>query len=226
MGVAHLSGLAPGKYTVYALSWDGRLRQVNAADGQDVAPPEKFIPGGGKPYALNLYNGVIYTATAQGCGGLTNAFYSFDLASRKASAFIPAGGGLWGRRGASISSPSRRTAPIKRISASCSSAFRFSSRRRASAATSAAFGTSTTALFAADLPSSLPPGMCHSITWFISVLGTRARTAHLPESRGGDGSAIAARTTVVRSECRPGGDRQRPATAGWLMPPYRRSRFW
>ena len=61
------------------------------------------MPGGGKPYALNLYNGVIYTATAQGCGGLTNAFYSFDLATRKGSAFIPAGGGLWGRRGASIS---------------------------------------------------------------------------------------------------------------------------
>jgi hypothetical protein len=93
---------APGKYTIYAVSWDGRLRQVNLADGQDVAPPEKFIPGGGKPYALNLHNGVIYTATAQGCGGLTNAFYSFDLASRRASAFIPAGGGLWGRRGASI----------------------------------------------------------------------------------------------------------------------------
>ena len=65
-------------------------------------PAEKFIPGGGKPYALNLFNGVIYTATAQGCGGLTNAFYSFDLASRRASAFIPAGGGLWGRRGAAI----------------------------------------------------------------------------------------------------------------------------
>ena len=61
------------------------------------------MPGGGKPYALNLHNGVIYTATAQGCGGLTNAFYSFDLATRRASAFIPAGGGLWGRRGASIS---------------------------------------------------------------------------------------------------------------------------
>ena len=52
-----------------------------SADGKDVAPPEKFIPGGGKPYALNLHNGVIYTATAQGCGGLTNAFYSFDLAT-------------------------------------------------------------------------------------------------------------------------------------------------
>ena len=71
-------------------------------DGQDAAPPEKFLPGDGKPYALNLVNGVIYTATAQGCGGLPNAFYSFDLATRKASTFLPAGGGLWGRRGAAI----------------------------------------------------------------------------------------------------------------------------
>jgi outer membrane protein assembly factor BamB len=100
--VPTMAQAAPGKYTVYAVSWDGRLRQVNLADGQDVAPAEKFVPGGGKPYALNLYENVIYTATAQGCGGLTNAFYSFDLASRRASAFIPAGGGLWGRRGASI----------------------------------------------------------------------------------------------------------------------------
>jgi outer membrane protein assembly factor BamB len=94
--------VSPGKYTVYAVSWDGRLHQVNLADGTDVAPVEKFMPGNGKPYALNYKDGVIYTATAQGCGGLTNAFYSFDLATRKASAFIPAGGGLWGRRGASI----------------------------------------------------------------------------------------------------------------------------
>src|SRR3954451_23670953 len=97
-----LAQASPGKYTIYAVSWDGRLRQLNLADGEDSAPPEKFVPGGGKPYALNLHNGVIYTATAQGCGGLTNAFYSYDLATRKASAFIPAGGGLWGRRGASV----------------------------------------------------------------------------------------------------------------------------
>lgn len=93
---------SPDTYTIYAVSWDGRLRQVNLADGKDVAKPEKFIPGGGKPYALNLHDGVIYTATAQGCGGLTNAFYAYDLASRRATAFIPAGGGLWGRRGAAI----------------------------------------------------------------------------------------------------------------------------
>jgi outer membrane protein assembly factor BamB len=93
---------APGQYTVYALSWDGKLHQINLADGENIAPPEKFIPGNGKPYALNYKDGVIYTATAQGCGGLTNAFYAFDLASRRATTFIPAGGGLWGRRGASI----------------------------------------------------------------------------------------------------------------------------
>ena len=100
--VPTMAETSPGKYTVYAVSWDGRLRQVNVADGQHVAAPENFIPGGGKPYALNLLNGVIYTATAQGCGGLTNAFYSFDLETRRTSAFIPAGGGLWGRRGAAI----------------------------------------------------------------------------------------------------------------------------
>jgi outer membrane protein assembly factor BamB len=97
-----MAQVAPGRYTIYAVSWDGRLRQVNLADGEDAAPPEKFVPGGGKPYALNLHDGVIYTATAQGCGGLTNAFYSFDLETRRVSAFIPAGGGLWGRRGAAV----------------------------------------------------------------------------------------------------------------------------
>jgi outer membrane protein assembly factor BamB len=105
--VPTMAETSPGKYTVYAVSWDGRLRQVDLADGQDVAPPEKFIPGGGKPYALNLHDNVIYTATAQGCGGLVNAFYSFDLKTRRASAFIPAGGGLWGRRGAAIDAEGR-----------------------------------------------------------------------------------------------------------------------
>ena len=105
--VPALVQVSPGKYTAYAVSWDGKLHQINLADGEEVAPPEKFIQGNGKPYALNYKDGVIYTATAQGCGGLTNAFYSFDLASRRASTFIPAGGGLWGRRGASIDSDGR-----------------------------------------------------------------------------------------------------------------------
>ena len=78
------------------------LRQLNLADGQDTAAPEKFLPSNGKPYALNLFNNTIYTATAQGCGGVPNGYYSFDLATRRTSVFLPAGGGMWGRRGVAI----------------------------------------------------------------------------------------------------------------------------
>src|SRR4030095_691545 len=43
-----------GDHIAHALSWDGRLRQVNVADGTDVAPAEKFAPPNGKAYAPNL----------------------------------------------------------------------------------------------------------------------------------------------------------------------------
>jgi hypothetical protein len=94
---------APGKYKIYAVSWDGRLHTVNAADGTDAAPPEKFLPPNGKAYALNIFKNVIYTSTAQGCGGLINAMYSYNLDTAVTSIFIPSGGGLWGRRGTPVS---------------------------------------------------------------------------------------------------------------------------
>ena len=100
-------GRAAGDYVAYAVSWDGRLRQINVADGSDAAPPEEFAPPNGKPYALNLVNGVIYTTLAQGCGGWPNAFLSYDLATKKSSAFLPQGGGLWGRRGPAIDAEGR-----------------------------------------------------------------------------------------------------------------------
>jgi outer membrane protein assembly factor BamB len=94
---------APGKYTIYAASWDGRLRQLNAADGEDIAPPMKWMPPNGKPYGLNLYKNVLYTHTAQGCGGNPNVVYAYDLATNKVGTWGPAGGGMWGRQGPAIS---------------------------------------------------------------------------------------------------------------------------
>ncbi len=94
----------PGKYTVYAASWDGSLHQLNVADGEDVAAPAKFMPPNGKPYALNLFKGSLYTHTAQGCGGNPNMVYIFDLATGKVGSWGPAGGGMWGRQGPAISS--------------------------------------------------------------------------------------------------------------------------
>jgi outer membrane protein assembly factor BamB len=91
-----------GKFTVYTVSWDGRLRQINVADGKEVEPPQKFMPPNAKPQALNLVDGTIYTSNTQGCGGNQNGFYAFNLATDKASVFLPAGGGLWGRRGVTV----------------------------------------------------------------------------------------------------------------------------
>jgi outer membrane protein assembly factor BamB len=94
---------AAGKFTIYAASWDGMLHQLNVADGEDVAPPSKFMPPNGKPYALNLFNNIIYTHTAQGCGGNPNIAYTYDLATKKVGSWGPAGGGMWGRTGPAIS---------------------------------------------------------------------------------------------------------------------------
>ncbi|HLJ49743.1 MAG TPA: PQQ-binding-like beta-propeller repeat protein [Bryobacteraceae bacterium] len=94
----------PGKYTLYAASWDGSLHQLNVADGEDVVAPMKFMPPNGKPYALNLFKGALYTHTAQGCGGNPNMVYVFDLATGKVGSWGPAGGGMWGRQGPAIAS--------------------------------------------------------------------------------------------------------------------------
>jgi len=92
----------PGKYVVYAISWDGRLRTLDPATGREIARPEPFLPPNGKPYSLNLFNNVLYTTTAQGCGGTPNQFYSYDLATKKVGSFNPGSGGMWPRLGPSI----------------------------------------------------------------------------------------------------------------------------
>lgn len=93
----------PGKYTIYAASWDGRLHQLNAADGKHITQPNKFMPPNGKPYAMNLWKNVIYTHSAQGCGGNPNIAYTYDLETNKVGSWGPAGGGMWGRSGPAIS---------------------------------------------------------------------------------------------------------------------------
>lgn len=95
---------APGKYTVYAASWDGMLHQLNLSDGEELAPPAKFMPPNGKPYALSYWKNSIYTHSAQGCGGNPNMVYIYDLATHKVGSWGPAGGGMWGRSGPAISS--------------------------------------------------------------------------------------------------------------------------
>jgi outer membrane protein assembly factor BamB len=92
----------PGKYIVYAISWDGRLRTLDPATGQEIARAERFLPPNGKPYSLNIHNNVLYTTTAQGCGGTPNQFYGYDLKTKNVGSFNPGSGGLWPRLSPSI----------------------------------------------------------------------------------------------------------------------------
>ncbi len=92
----------PGPRVTYAVSGDGKLHSLNVADGEDVVPPADFMPPNGKAYSLNIHNNVLYTTTAQGCGGNPNMVYSFDLKTKKTTSYHPKGGGLWGRSGAAI----------------------------------------------------------------------------------------------------------------------------
>jgi outer membrane protein assembly factor BamB len=103
---------AAGRRTIYALDGSGALRQLNAADGREIAPPVHYTWRDGKAYALNLFNNVLYTTTAQGCAGNPNQVWAMDLNNvENVKVFNPGSGGLWGRQGGAISSDGTIFAP-------------------------------------------------------------------------------------------------------------------
>ena len=83
-------------------SWVTKAELFKQMTGEEIEAPTLFLPPNGKPYGLNLSNGVIYTTTAQGCGGNPNNFYSYDLATKKVGNWSPGSGGLWPRTGPSV----------------------------------------------------------------------------------------------------------------------------
>lgn len=104
---------ASGARTVYALAGNGDLHSLNLADGEETAPPIRFGYPNGKAYALNLWNGVLFTTTSQGCAGNPNQMWALNLTDpeKKVMTFNPKSGGLWGREGAAIDSDGVAWAP-------------------------------------------------------------------------------------------------------------------
>jgi outer membrane protein assembly factor BamB len=90
--------------TVYVVGGDGDLHLVNVNTGEDIGPALKFLPPNGKPYSLALVNNVVYTITAQGCGGNPNSVYSLDLAdpAKTVRYWRSGSGGMWGTAGPTI----------------------------------------------------------------------------------------------------------------------------
>jgi hypothetical protein len=90
--------------SMFVLSGDGDLHQVNVNTGDAIGAPMKFLPPNGKPYSLALVNNIIYTITGQGCGGTPNSVYSLDLSdpARTVRYWRSGSGGLWGTAGPAI----------------------------------------------------------------------------------------------------------------------------
>jgi len=93
--------------TVFALASDGRLHGLNVNNGEDRFPPTTFVPAWSKTWSLNIYDGVVYTTTSQGCGGTKSGVWAMDFHSEERKVtFVPAthggGAGVWGRAGVAI----------------------------------------------------------------------------------------------------------------------------
>ncbi len=90
---------------LYVMTTDGYLHLIDPATGNEKDAPVQMLNNVyGKPYGLNLVNGVVYTITGQGCGGVTNALYAYNTATKKVTVSSPPQGGLWGTAGPAIDS--------------------------------------------------------------------------------------------------------------------------
>jgi outer membrane protein assembly factor BamB len=104
---------ATGTRVAYAMAGNGQVHTLNIANGEEMAAPFKLGFGNGKNYALNLWDGVLFTTTSQGCNGNPNQMWAVKLddPEHKVMTATPKSGGLWGRTGAAIDSNGVAWAP-------------------------------------------------------------------------------------------------------------------
>lgn len=104
--VIQTGGISPRDRTILALASDGKLHALNIVNGEDRMAPVAFVPAFSKNWSLNLIDGVLYTATSQGCNFVKSAVYAIDLKDPKhpVTSFQAdtAGGGIWGRAGVAV----------------------------------------------------------------------------------------------------------------------------
>ena len=64
---------------VFVLASDGKMHQMNSADGSEQFPALDFIPAGAQPSSLTIQDGMILTSTSGGCGGAANGVWALNL---------------------------------------------------------------------------------------------------------------------------------------------------
>jgi outer membrane protein assembly factor BamB len=75
-----------GAQPIAALSSDGVLHFVSPVSAKELLKPLQFVPANAHATDLAWVNGVVYTATVNGCGGVPNAVWAIDTSSENPQA--------------------------------------------------------------------------------------------------------------------------------------------
>jgi hypothetical protein len=91
---------------VYVMGSDGYLHTLQSSNGADSEPPVPFLPPNTRPSALLWVDGVVYTATSNGCGAAPNAVWAIDLTApekdRKTISWATGGPAIAGTNGVAL----------------------------------------------------------------------------------------------------------------------------
>lgn len=68
---------------LYVMGSDGLLRTLRVTDGATIAPPLVFLPPNARPSNLIWTDGVVYTTTSGGCGGVPNGVWAIDTVAEQ-----------------------------------------------------------------------------------------------------------------------------------------------
>jgi outer membrane protein assembly factor BamB len=71
---------------LYVMGSDGLLRTLRVTDGAAIAPPVVFLPPNARPSDLIWTDGVVYTTTTGGCGGVPSAVWALDTLAEQPKA--------------------------------------------------------------------------------------------------------------------------------------------
>jgi outer membrane protein assembly factor BamB len=87
---------------LHAVSSDGMLHSMYVSNGEEPEPPIKFLPPNANALGLTIIDNVAYAVTTNTCGGVANAVWALDIASKQVTSWQSPGGGIAGSAGAAF----------------------------------------------------------------------------------------------------------------------------
>ena len=78
-GLAGRGGGFGGVEPLVAIGSDGYLRGLYVSNGDEIEPPQPFLPPDAKPSSLLFVENFVYTTTSGECGAVPNAVWALDV---------------------------------------------------------------------------------------------------------------------------------------------------